>query len=234
MKGESGMENNGLPDLVVNGVSDAAGGKYGSVKIDGVSKVVGDIEALSFKLNGVIRMNGSVKSESFVCDGTMKVAGSLSTSKMQMNGLVHVEGALSGEWLQLNGLFKIKGDCEFERVEGEGGFEVDGLLNAGSLNLKLHGRGKAREIGVESLFVRQGAKSLWSKLWRWLFPKFKPELQAGTIEGDDIDVEYTKADVVRGNRIVIGKGSVIGRVEYKTELAVHPGATIGERVKTSG
>jgi len=228
------MENNAYPDLVVNGVSDAAGGKYGNVKIDGVSKVVGDIEAQSFKLNGVIRMTGSVKSESFVCDGTLKVAGSLTVGKMQMNGLVNVQGSLSGEHMQLNGLLTIKGDCEFEHMEGEGGFDVDGLMNAGSLNLKLHGRGRAREIGVESLFVRQGARSLWNRLLRWLFPKFTPELQAGTIEGDDIDVEYTKASVVRGNRIVIGKGSVIGRVEYKTELIVHPGATIKERVKTNG
>lgn len=228
------MENNSLPDLSVNGVSDAVGGKYGNVKIDGVIKVVGDIEARSFKLNGVIRTTGSVKSESFECDGTLKVAGSLSAGKMRMNGLVNVEGALSGEHLLLNGLLKIKGDCEFERVEGEGGFDVDGLLNAGSINLKLQGRGKAREIGVESLYIRQGAKSLWSKVWKWLFPKFKPELQAGVIEGDDIDVEHTKADVIRGSRVVIGKGSVIGRVEYRTELKVHPGATIGERVKTGG
>ncbi|WP_035120344.1 hypothetical protein [Cohnella panacarvi] len=228
------MDNYGLPDLSVNGVSDAVGGKYGNVRIDGVIKVVGDIEAQSFKLNGVIRTTGSVKSESFECDGTLKVAGSLSASQMRMNGLVNVEGALSGEWLRLNGLLKIKGDCEFERVEGEGGFDVDGLLNAGSIHLKLQGRGKAREIGVESLYIRQGAKSLWSKVWKWLFPKFNPELQAGVIEGDDIDVEHTKADVIRGSRVVIGKGSVIGRVEYGTELQVHPGATIRERVKTGG
>ncbi len=234
MTGESGMEHKGLPDLSVNGVSDAVGGKYGNVRIDGVIKVVGDIEAQSFKLNGVVRTTGSVKSESFECDGTLKVAGSLSAGSMLMNGLVNVEGALSGERLLLNGLLTIKGDCEFEHVEGEGGFDVDGLLNAGSINLKLQGRGKAREIGVESLHIRQGTKSLWSKVWKWLFPKFSPELRAGVIEGDDIDVEYTKADVIRGNRVVIGKGSVIGRVEYKSELKVLPGATIGERVKTGG
>ncbi|MFC5530066.1 hypothetical protein [Cohnella yongneupensis] len=228
------MIKSGLPDLVVNGVSTAAGGTYGNVKIDGVGKVSGDIDAKTIKANGVIRMNGAVKAEEMDCDGKLTVGGNLAVGRIRLDGLVSVKGIMSGEHLDLHGLINVKGDCEIEKFDGEGVFEVDGLLSVGTLNIKLQGRAKAREIGVESMVIRQVPRSVWSKLWSWMSTKFVPELQATTIEGDDIDLEYTKAQVVRGNRVVIGKGCVIDRVEYKTELKVNPGATIKERVKTGG
>lgn len=227
-------DNQRLPDLVVNGISNASGGKYGNVKIEGVGKVHGDVEGETFKVNGVIRINGGVKAEAFESDGKLTIAGPLHAGRMRFNGMTDVAGGVAGELMELNGMLTVKGDCECERLEGEGGFAISGLLSAGTLQVRLHGRGSAREIGVESMVVRQGAKGVWIKLWSWLFPKYNPELSAITIEGDDIDVEHTNAQVVRGNRIVIGKGCAIGRVEYKDELIVHPGATIRERVKTGG
>lgn len=227
-------ENARLPDLVVNGVSNASGGKYGNVKIDGVGKVHGDVEGETFKVNGVIRINGSVKAEQFECDGKLTIGGPLNAERMRFNGLVDVKGGVAGDLMELNGMLTAKGDCECESVQGEGAFTIAGLLSAGTLNVKLHGRSSAAEIGVEKLVVRPASKSVWSKMWIWLFPKYNPELSAVSIEGDDIDVESTKAQVVRGNRIVVGKGCAIGRVEFKNELIVHPGATVGERVRTGG
>ena len=55
--------------------------------------------------------------------------------------------------------------------------------------------------------------------------------QAGDIEGDDVDLEYTQADVVRGRRVRIGEGCSIGRVEYSESLDAWDG-TVGEAVQT--
>ena len=55
--------------------------------------------------------------------------------------------------------------------------------------------------------------------------------QVGDIEGDDVDLEYTQADVVRGRRVRIGEGCSIGRVEYSESLDAWDG-TVGESVCT--
>ncbi|MGP3783292.1 hypothetical protein [Paenibacillus sp. 1A_MP2] len=41
------------------------------------------------------------------------------------------------------------------------------------------------------------------------------------IEGDDIELEYTEAEVVRGDKIKIGPGCRIGTVEYRSSLQIH-------------
>ncbi len=151
-----------------------------------------------------------------------------------MDGTLKVRGSLKAEHLVVNGLLRIDGDCEVEDFDLEGSFEVLGLLNSGRLNAVLHWKGEAKEIGVESIIVRRTSKGSWNKLWRWILPRTVPGLKANVIEGDDIDLEYTEADIVRGNRIRIGKGCKIGTVEYRTELNVYSGAKIGKEVKTGG
>ncbi|AJS59534.1 hypothetical protein [Paenibacillus sp. IHBB 10380] len=227
------MEKNQLSDLIINGVSQAAGGTYDNVRIDGVGKVSGSIEARIFKGNGHMHFKADITAGEMECNGTMNVKGNLRFGTMKADGMINIGGGLSGECCMLNGFISIKGDCELENFTGEGGFTVGGLLSAGQVDFRLHGQGKVSEIGVESLVIRQANKGVWSKIWSGMIPKFKPELRVGTIEGDHIDLEFTTADVVRGNIVIIGQGCTIGRVEYRSQLSVHPGARIMKEEKMS-
>jgi cytoskeletal protein CcmA (bactofilin family) len=228
------MEHSIKPDLIINGISDAAGGQYRFVKIDGIGKIEGNVSSDNFTINGTTRVRGDLCTEHLDCDGKLKVEGNMSAGQSKIDGLIDVIGSLRGEHFAFNGVLNVKGDCEVESFNGEGAFNIKGLLNAGKMNIKVLGRGEAREIGAESIIVRQGANNSWNKLWRWMLPRFSPELHAVAIEGDEIDLEHTTADVVRGNQIVIGKGCTIGRVEYRVGLKVHPGAKVSEEVKTGG
>ncbi|BBI35173.1 polymer-forming cytoskeletal protein [Cohnella abietis] len=228
------MEAIAKQDLSINGVSSAGGGAYGAVKIDGIGKIEGSISSMIFNTNGIAKIRGDLLTEELDVDGIIKIEGQLSAGKSTVDGHMKVKGSLRGEQLKLNGMLNVEGDCEVERLEMEGSFDVKGLLNAGRMNIKLLGKGKAHEIGVEFIQVRRAPKSVWSSLWRWMLPQFTTELHVTTIEGDDIDLEYTKADIVRGNRIVIGKGCTIGKVEYRSELKVHQGAKVLAEVRTGG
>ena len=42
-------------------------------------------------------------------------------------------------------------------------------------------------------------------------------MSAQLIEGDNIVLEYTDADIVRGKNVVIGRGCNINKVEYTNE-----------------
>jgi cytoskeletal protein CcmA (bactofilin family) len=228
------METFRKPDLIINGVSSGAGGDYGKVNIEGIGTIEGNVSALEFDVDGITKVRGNLLANELDCDGILKVEGQLSAGKSVIDGKLKVLGSMKGEFCRLNGTLNVGGDCELENFDAEGAFDVSGLLNAGRITVRLHGKGIAREIGVEFIQVRQARKNVWSKLWRWMLPRFTPELQVATIEGDDIDLEHTVADVVRGNRIVIGKGCIIGRVEYQEMLKVHPGAKVEQEVKTSG
>ncbi|HRU22306.1 MAG TPA: hypothetical protein P5113_06475, partial [Candidatus Bipolaricaulis sp.] len=56
-------------------------------------------------------------------------------------------------------------------------------------------------------------------------------LTVGEIEGDQVHLEATTADVVRGKIVHIGPGCRIGRVEYTESLDVHPEAEVREKIK---
>jgi len=228
------MERSLKPDLVVNGVSAASGGDYGKARIDGVGTVEGDLRADEFDCNGMTKIRGNLVAYEADIDGMCTIYGNLAAGKARIDGNARVKGSVKADRLAVNGLFNVHGDCESEDLQVEGAFEVKGMLNAGKLNVVLQGMGKAREIGGESIRVRQRRRGAWSRLVTWVLPRFSPELRAELVEGDDIDLEYTEAEVVRGNRVVIGKGCTIGLVEYRMELIVHPGAKIGKEAKTGG
>jgi hypothetical protein len=52
------------------------------------------------------------------------------------------------------------------------------------------------------------------------------------IEGDDVYLEGTHADVVRGRSVCIGPGSRIGNVEYSESLAIDPEAEVRQHTYT--
>ena len=56
-------------------------------------------------------------------------------------------------------------------------------------------------------------------------------LEAELIEGDEIYLENTRADVVRGKQIEIGPHCKIGLIEYSESLKVHDNSDVGQQTK---
>jgi len=56
-------------------------------------------------------------------------------------------------------------------------------------------------------------------------------LTAGTIEANSVELEGTRAKVVRGAEVVIGPGCEIDRVEYSKSLDVAEDALVREKIK---
>ncbi|MFC4778210.1 hypothetical protein ACFO9Q_15525 [Paenibacillus sp. GCM10023252] len=220
-----------LPDLSIHGVNTAAGGSYQHVEIHGVGRIGSDLTSESFEAHGHVRLGGDLRTEELSSHGHLSIQGDLLAATGSLDGMATVRGRVRGEQLELNGMLTVHGDCEVEQLKVNGNLEVRGLLSAGTLDIQLHGSSKAAEIGVESIRVRKLPRSKWHALWSWAIPKLNPELEAHTIEGDEIELTLTTAQYVRGNRVVIGPGCVIGRVEYRDELIKAPDAWIREEVK---
>ncbi|MFD0715969.1 polymer-forming cytoskeletal protein [Paenibacillus sp. GCM10027626] len=219
------------PDLKIIGVGGASGGSFRHVTIDGVGKVDGGLQCEQAVINGVATIRGEIAAEHLDLNGKMSVQGNLVAAVAAIEGHIKVSGKLECDQVKLSGIMKLQGDCEAEFFTARGSFEITGMLNAGEIDIILHGPGEAVEIGAERIRVSKSDKQTWSKWLKWLIPSFNPHLTAAVIEGDEVQLEATSAKVVRGNRIMIGADCSIGRVEYRTELIIHPNAKVAEKIQ---
>ncbi|WJQ15375.1 polymer-forming cytoskeletal protein [Geobacillus stearothermophilus] len=225
-------------DLVIAGTGHASGGLYNLVKLSGNGKLYGDIDCLDLQVQGNAAVEGSVKANTVHIAGKGNVAGGVECEWMKVSGSIRIEenvqcqeatvrgrGEAKGSWaaevVRVHGELNIGGDCSAERMEVEGHFAVGELLNADYLEVKLLGPSRVKEIGGETIVVKRQGSSLFKK---WFFPA---ELTADVIEGDSVHLEHTSAKMVRGNRVVIGPGCEIERVEYREKLECDEEAKIG-------
>ncbi|MDP4143667.1 MAG: polymer-forming cytoskeletal protein [Bacillota bacterium] len=221
-------------DLKISGSGSAAGGSYNDVVVNGEGRINGDIDCLEFKTNGVSNVSGNIKANTFKVNGTSTVKGDVNSGELRVNGhsdiqgnvegkemkidgTTNISGAVSVEEIQIRGVAKVEGDCNAEIFVAKGAFTIDGLLNAGDISIDMHGTCKAKEIGGEKINVKKAAASRLKDIIKSFFVSFNLEdgLCSEIIEGDDIYLEYTRAQVVRGNNVTIGTGCKIGLVEYK-------------------
>ncbi|GAX89414.1 polymer-forming cytoskeletal protein [Effusibacillus lacus] len=200
------MENlaRGNRNLKIYGTGTAAGGVYEKVSVNGEAEIAGDLDCTHLKINGNCTFHGNVKAKLF------RIAGN-----------ADVDGSISGDEIKILGALTVNGDCNAESFVAKGGFTIDGLLNAGKIDISPYGPCEVKEIGGETIHVRSRFR---------LFVGYN-HLSSETIEGDDIHLEYTKAEVVRGNRVIIGPGCEIGLVEYKETFHQAKGVKVHESKK---
>ncbi|CAM2936067.1 polymer-forming cytoskeletal protein [Paenibacillus sediminis] len=234
------QQQNARYDMHISGVGKAAGGQYGNMQIDGMGKVNGDIDCLACEVNGTSHFYGAVIAESIRISGTGTVdgeakAGSIlvegfstfkkdvSCKSIAVNGRGVLEGNLTAETVEIGGSAKIKGDLESETIRVQGGFSIGGFLNAGELDITLQHVSQAKDIGVEKITVKKGGRR---RFFEQITPVLASRLEANVIEGDEIYLEYTHANTVRGNRVTIGPGCRIKLVEYKEEFKQDPSSQV--------
>lgn len=235
------METKALGNLIINGVGSVNGGAFHKVEINGKGTVNNDIECEKFNCNGTGTIHGNVKTEKGKISGAAKIHGSVKAETLSVNGSASISeavlcqklevagnssigGSAKSDEMTINGKATIAGDCEAEVFRAEGAFKIEGLLNAETIDIKLFGESKAKEIGGRVIKVSQHRESLF-KLIKSIFPL---KLEAELIEGDDIELEGTSALVVRGKNVKIGKNCEIGIVEYSGEYECSPDSEVKE------
>ncbi|MGB9758091.1 MAG: polymer-forming cytoskeletal protein [Candidatus Bipolaricaulaceae bacterium] len=238
-------------NVTISGAGRIEGGNYGTVKIAGSGKVVGDLVAEEFKAAGSAKVEGSLKARRFEVAGSFKCEGNLEAEEAEAAGSFRVGGKVQAKELKLAGSAQAKGitggylraggalsvaeDVEVETFRLNGAFDIGGLLSADRVEVELYGNSRAREIGGEKIVVHLSPKGpsgfLAQALSFWLGRTHKGWLEVDTVEGDEIELEATTAKLVRGGKIKIGPGCHIERVEYTESLEVAQGAVVKEEVR---
>jgi cytoskeletal protein CcmA (bactofilin family) len=216
-----------------NGSSNVEGNvKSETVTINGSANIDGNLDADEVSVNGSSDIAGNVNSKEIKIQGTAAIKGNLKGKEISIKGSSSIQGNVSGEEIEIRGQVKIKGDCEAESFNSRGNFVINGLLNAGHIDIELLRHCEAKEIGGEHIVVRKTADTTGlKKLIKFFVSQNDDSLSADIIEGDHVYLEYTQAKVVRGNTIEIGPGCSIESIEYKETLEIDENAKVGKQNK---
>lgn len=218
----------GRRKLKIMGTGESLGGTFESVGIMGEGIVHGDLLTGGFKTMGTCRVKGSADLRAGRVQGELIVEGALRAGEFKGLGQLTVQRGLTAGKLKIQGQLETGASCEVDEAELSGGFRIGGLLSADRLEINLYGPCEAKEIGCGRIEVK---RSRIMDLKRRFTAAGPSVLKAEQIEGDELRLSYTEAAIVRGNRVAIGPGCVIGRVEYTLTLEKSPGAFVGSEVR---
>lgn len=243
------MEQNvNKPSIKISGSGSSGGGDFDQIKISGSGKISGDTKCNLFKISGSAHIEGNIEMEEGTVSGSakfsnelkaneLKISGSASclgevnAKRLKISGSFSGDASLSGEEVVVTGGLKIKGDCNAELFEMRGQCRIGGLLNADRVEICLDGKSEVKAIGAETIEIKCAHHGSILKDVLGLFTDHHQRIYCESIEGDDIYLENTTCDVVRGGKIVIGKGCQIKTIEYTGSLEVHSEAKIETQAK---
>lgn len=230
-------------DAKIAGDGALPGGEYGNVTINGSGTLNGPIESTSYKVNGSGAARGDVKSGTVGVNGSATFDGSVQASTLDVNGQADIRGGAGVGRLKVRGSLdvgggvrtheadirgelKVGGDFDADSLTGEGRLTVAGMINAGTIDFKLHGKSGAREIGGERIVISEPTG--FSRFATFFADRL---LVVDSIEADSLDLEWVKAKVVRGGQVRLGVGCDVDLVEYTGTLTREAGAQVREERK---
>ncbi|UPK43450.1 hypothetical protein [Paenibacillus pabuli] len=205
-------------DISIIGDGSSSGGVYGKVKVVGDSSFNDTLICDQFKCTGTSVIYGSLESTDIKITGTLTLKERAAASDKDQESNYASNLYAKAEHMKVVGELHVSGDCQVEHMKLNGRFTITGMLSAEDMTLRIMGPSEVREMGGSIISVKSGK----GKLFESLFSEQKSVLKAELIEGDDIELEYTEAEVVRGDKIKIGPGCRIGTVEYRSSLLIHP------------
>ncbi|WP_054957513.1 polymer-forming cytoskeletal protein [Paenibacillus dakarensis] len=235
------MEDQKRHDLHMSGFGKSAGGKYGKVQLDGMGTIGGDLDCHDFIGNGNVSVKGSLTAGKVRIHGNGTIDGPVDAMEVHVGGAAKVKGALRSRTLAVMGRCNVLGQVtalkieiggslkaahvQGEKIETKGHFSVDGIMEAETMDIHLLDRCEAQEIRGDFIKVRKKG----SRFWEQLSISFRPmRLFVRFLNGGIVDVEHTEAEVISGNRVILGPGCKVRVVEYREEFIQDPSAEVGE------
>lgn len=237
-------------DMRISGSGTIPAGEYQTISISGSGKGSGDIRCESLHISGSAHLQGHVTCHRDIrISGSAHVDGAVQTHSIQISGSCKLgqdldaeESVLIAGACKLEGSLRTKGELksagsltvqqniEAERVQIKGHVTCPGLLNAEDIFIQRQSRSSTCEIGsIGGGHIRvclpESPLPSW-KFWKRTTDRMLCLQVQESIEGDEIDLEYTKAGTVTGKRVRIGAGCEIGVVRYTEQADIDPDAIV--------
>ncbi len=217
--GEGVQSRNGYVKIAGSGVVTGNPVRAREFKSAGSGRVVGDLEADVARSAGSCTFEGDVTAGEFHTAGSAKVAGRLRGTEVHSSGALSVGGDMESKEIRVRGSLRVGGRTVAEEFRLAGGGKFGGPIESREVSIELGGDVTAPAIrGAQEIDVRRPGG----------FFRGRCGLYADRIEGQDVYLECTVANVVSGQEIVVGPHCRIGVVEAH-ELTVHESSEVRER-----
>lgn len=206
------------------------------MRISGSGKIENDVCCSGdIHISGSGKIFGNVKAASVHASGAASFEKNIDCGSLSVSGAGNVGGGINADNVKISGVLKASNVSAKEEAVISGVAQITGLLNAENVTISLQDSSTIDEIGCTNLLVKaRSDKSFNLNIFGISIASGsgkKGMLKANTIEGDNIDIENTFADTVRGARVKIGKGCRIERVEYSQSLEADESSEIKEKVR---
>lgn len=234
-----------LPTEVIAGLGSVSAGEYYAIEVAGMARLQGPLRILSHvESAGLCWGSGEIEAERIEFAGWWGRRGSVTARRLEGAGRLRchslqvsvLRGAgaararsLRGTDVEWEGRLRVDGDIEAERFVAKKEVRIRGLLNADHIELALSRPSFVRSMGGGEIIVRFKTGS------RRLPPPGKALLRVHEIEGDTLTLVRVIARRVRGERVTVGPGCRIDRLEA-VSAEIDPAARVKvfERLAASG
>ena len=197
------------------------------VSISGTGKIEGDLHCTGeVSSSGSGKVKGDLEADELHSSGSFDVEGGLRCKKISSSGSLNA-GSVSADKLHISGMLKCDEDISAEDAVIRGYVKSGGLINAEKLDIEFDTSSEANSIGGSSIRIRKKgfiAAAILKFIGKDDAGLFKV---SGSIEGDDIDIEYVEADSVTGKNVKIGPGCNIGVVSFSGTYKASEDSVVG-------
>lgn len=200
-------------ELLIDGIGNSSGGHFFRVKINGRGKILSDLDCHFFTCNGIAHVEGSLQAKVAEINGVLTTQHNLKADDLAIHGQTNVNGSIIANEMRVEGDVSIQEDCKAHHFYSRGRVHLNGCLQAENVQINTYSKSRLTEIKSNTIQIKRGFKDL-----HFIVKMFSPlaaKMRVDKIEGKDIHLEYTHADIVRGKNISIGPGCVIDTVEYE-------------------
>lgn len=195
------------------------------LKINGSRICRGDMDASHVEVLGHLHVSGSLSTARLKLRGECSIGLSCHAQELSSFGSLRVT-ELRGVSITANGYLSVTGEAAAEEFKAEGCVRIDRLSCTSTIRIKLGSLCKIRHMTSEGdIIVSPSFKLLPIPLSP--FRKLRCEI----IEGADITLYRTQADLVCGQKVTLGPGCSIREIRYRETLTVHPRSQVGKIIQ---
>ena len=184
-----------------------------------------DLDSSSVEVFGLRRIQGDISSKSLNLKGYSKISGDIDTEIFKLKGVTKIMGNnFIKDYLKgFGSLFIIKNlKCRLFNFKGE--LSTDGDIYCESFSFDISDPSFAKNIISNNIEIKNKRKDIIGKentLKKFMQKREdKNILKCDYIEGRDIFIENTHVNKVKGENIKVGRGCVIGSLEYSDEVII--------------
>ncbi|NIQ07228.1 MAG: hypothetical protein GWO20_16320 [Candidatus Korarchaeota archaeon] len=190
-------------------------------RVSGSTKVTGNAHLGELSASGSFKVEGDTEAKNVEVSGSAEFMSKINADEMTISGSSQIGGDFTGKTLRVSGALKAAENVTTDTFVSKGVFKIGGTLKGDKIKAKLKGKSSAKDIEGGDITIESEGTG------RFSYGK-QGSLKAERIVGEDIHLENTEAELVEGDKVVVGPGCKITKVRAK-EMDVDESATVKEQ-----